>query len=156
MEAQPPIESNVTSQRDQSKGIISTGEGHSGPASAERPETERNTGQSSPVESQNKIEPRPWSEDGQTKSWARTEQLLRKDYVNPDIEAVKIICASVAAHRITAHFPAWLMCVAPSGSLKTAILESLNGLPGVHFIDRNPSVRHEKFRGRGCEIGAEG
>ena len=25
-----------------------------------------------------------------------------------------------------------------------------------HIRSRNPSVRHEKFRGRGCEIGAEG
>jgi hypothetical protein len=71
----------------------------------------------------------------QTKAWADVERLLRQDYIDPDIDAVKIICSCVAAHRITEHSPVWAMCVAPSGSLKTAILQSLDGLPTVHFVD---------------------
>jgi hypothetical protein len=71
----------------------------------------------------------------QTEAWAKVERLLREDYIDPDIEAVKIICSCVAAHRITEHSPVWAMCVAPSGSLKTAILQSLDGLPRMHFID---------------------
>lgn len=71
----------------------------------------------------------------QTKAWAKVERLLREDYIDPDIEAVKIICSCVAAHRITEHPSVWAMCVAPSGSLKTAILQSLDGLPTMHFID---------------------
>ena len=71
----------------------------------------------------------------QSKAWANVERLLRQDYTNPDIDAVKIICSCVAAHRIVEHPPVWVMCVAPSASLKTAILQSLDSLPSVHFID---------------------
>jgi hypothetical protein len=71
----------------------------------------------------------------QSKAWAKVECLLRQDYINPDIDAARIICSCVAAHRIVGHPPVWAMCVAPSGSLKTAILQSLDGLPTVHFID---------------------
>src|SRR5215831_244195 len=71
----------------------------------------------------------------QALAWAAVERLLRQDYVKPDIEAVKIVCSCFAAHRITDHPPVWLMCVAPSGSLKTAILQCLDGLLTVHFID---------------------
>src|SRR5215472_16603672 len=71
----------------------------------------------------------------QALAWAAVERLLRQDYVKPDIEAVKIVCSCFAAHRITDHPPVWAMCVAPSGSLKTAILQCLVGLPTVHFID---------------------
>src|ERR1700691_6189263 len=71
----------------------------------------------------------------QSGAWAKVERLLRQDYIDPDIDAVKIICSCVAAHRIVEHPPVWAMCVAPSGSLKTAILQSLDGLPTVHFID---------------------
>jgi hypothetical protein len=71
----------------------------------------------------------------QAEAWAKVERLLRQDYIDPDIDAVKIICSCVAAHRIIEHPPVWAMCVAPSGSLKTAILQSLDGLPSMHFID---------------------
>jgi hypothetical protein len=75
------------------------------------------------------------SAERQAKAWASVERLLRQDYVNPDIDAVMIICSCVAAHRLVEHPPVWTMCIAPSGSLKTAILQSLDGLPTVHFID---------------------
>jgi hypothetical protein len=63
----------------------------------------------------------------QSRAWANVERLLRQDYVDADLVAVKIVCSCVAAHRITSHPPVWAMCVAPSGSLKTAILQSLDG-----------------------------
>jgi len=75
------------------------------------------------------------SHEQQSKAWAKVERLLRQDYVDADVDAVRIICSCVAAHRITSHPPVWAMCVAPSGSLKTAILQSLDGLPTVHFVD---------------------
>jgi hypothetical protein len=94
----------------------------------------------------------------QTEAWANVERLLRQDYIEPDIDAVKIICSCVAAHRITEHPPVWAMCVAPSGSLKTAILQSLDGLPTVHFIDevtpntfvsgRIPERKEDEEKGR--------
>jgi hypothetical protein len=77
----------------------------------------------------------PPNSERQANAWAKVDCLLRQDYLDPDIEAVKIVCSSVAAHRVTKHPPVWAMCVAPSGSLKTAILECINGLPTVHFVD---------------------
>jgi hypothetical protein len=98
------------------------------------------------------------SGEQQSKAWAKVEGLLRQDYIDPDIDAVKIICSCVAAHRIGEHPPVWVMCVAPSGSLKTAILQSLDGLPTVHFIDevtpntfvsgRIPERTEEEEKGR--------
>ncbi len=94
----------------------------------------------------------------QAKARAEVERLLRQDYIDPDIDAVKIICSCVAAHRLTEHPPVWAMCVAPSGSLKTAILQSLDGLPTVHFIDevtpntfvsgRIPERKEEEQKGK--------
>ena len=97
------------------------------------------------------------SAEQQAEAWTNVDRLLRQDYVNPDIDAVRIICACVAAHRLVEHPPVWAMCVAPSGSLKTAILQSLDGLPTVHFIDEvTPNTfvsgripeRREEERGR--------
>jgi hypothetical protein len=78
---------------------------------------------------------RELNSEQQAEAWAEVERFLRQDYIDPDINAVRIICSCVAAHRITEHPAVWAMCVAPSGSLKTAILQSLDGLPTMHFID---------------------
>ena len=67
--------------------------------------------------------------------WKEVEAALLASFDKPDIEAAKILFASVAAHRITDHPPAWNMLIAPSGSMKTALLDTLQGLPGVHFVD---------------------
>ncbi len=72
---------------------------------------------------------------GMAGPWESVVRLLRTHYVDPDIEAAKVVFAAVAAHKLKDHPPAWVMAVAPSGSLKTAILDSLQGLPGIHFID---------------------
>jgi len=48
---------------------------------------------------------------------------------------IQVILAAVAAHRIQDHPPVWVLAIAPPGSMKTAILESLHGLPSVHFVD---------------------
>jgi hypothetical protein len=68
-------------------------------------------------------------------AWQKVEEILRADYCDADALAVRVVCAAVAAHRITDFPPAWIMAVAPSGSLKTVVLESLAGLPSVHFVD---------------------
>ena len=67
--------------------------------------------------------------------WNRLEEFIRSNYENPDIGAVKVIFASVAAHRITEYPPAWVLAEAPSGSMKTEILRALEGLPSVHLVD---------------------
>jgi len=69
-------------------------------------------------------------------AWQDVEQVLLSHFHKPDIEAVKVFFACVAAHKITDFPMAWLMIVAPPGSLKTALLESLRFLNlNIHYID---------------------
>ncbi len=67
--------------------------------------------------------------------WKHIEEILEANYDHPDLQAAKVLCAGVAAHRIIEHPPAWELLIAPSGSMKTDLLESLRGLPRVHFVD---------------------
>ncbi len=67
--------------------------------------------------------------------WNRLEALFKQHFFQPDIEAAKVILACVAAHRIFEYPPAWSMAIAVAGSMKTVILESLDGLPDVYLID---------------------
>jgi hypothetical protein len=68
-------------------------------------------------------------------AWERVESILRENYNEPDIEAAKIFYSVVAAHCITEYPPCWLLGIAPSGSMKTDLIESLRGLPRIHFAD---------------------
>lgn len=67
--------------------------------------------------------------------WQKVENILVHNYQNPELEAVKVILASVAAHRISEFPPSWPMAIAPAGSMKTEILKTLDGLPSVYFLD---------------------
>jgi hypothetical protein len=67
--------------------------------------------------------------------WNRVEEFIRSNYENPDIGAVKVLFACVAAHRIADYAPVWTLAEAPSGSMKTEILRALDGLPSVYFVD---------------------
>ncbi len=67
--------------------------------------------------------------------WESLQAVLLTHYHEPDLEAARTIFAAVVAHRLTGQ-PVWLMLVAPPGSMKTELLESLGGLPRVHVIDR--------------------
>ena len=67
--------------------------------------------------------------------WMAIEDKLQRNFEKPDIEAAKLLFASVAAHRIVQYPPAWIMAIAPSGSMKTALLDTLQDLPSVHFVD---------------------
>jgi len=78
---------------------------------------------------------RPVSPGQQADSWRRVEHILERDYEQPDFDGAKVIFSCVAAHRIVEYQPVWVMAVAPSGSLKTAILEGLRGLPHTLFVD---------------------
>ncbi len=68
-------------------------------------------------------------------AWTAVETSLRLNFESPDIEAAKLLFAAVAAHRIVEYPPAWIMAIAPSGSMKTALLDTLQDLPSVHFVD---------------------
>src|SRR5579863_4124494 len=67
--------------------------------------------------------------------WKAVEAALWAHFHQPDIEAAQILFASVAAHRIVDYPPSWNMLVAPSGSMKTALLETLRDLKSVHHPD---------------------
>jgi hypothetical protein len=67
--------------------------------------------------------------------WQQIETFLTENYLNPDIDAAKIMFATVASHRIADYPPAWAMGIAPAGSMKTEILKSLDGLPSVYLVD---------------------
>ena len=60
--------------------------------------------------------------------------LLNEHWHEPDIQGIQALYAGVAAHNQSGQ-PVWPMLVAPPGSLKTEMLESLRPLPGVHTID---------------------
>jgi hypothetical protein len=68
-------------------------------------------------------------------SWASVEAILRDNYENPDIEAAKGFYSAVAGHRIEECAPSWPLIIAPSGSMKTDLVESLRELPNVHLVD---------------------
>jgi hypothetical protein len=67
--------------------------------------------------------------------WGTVAKVLRENYESPDLEAAQLFCAAVAAHRLSSFPPAWVLAIAPPGSMKTDLLESLRGLPRVHFVD---------------------
>lgn len=80
------------------------------------------------------VSPFPSSESSSA-LWMAIEDKLQRNFEKPDIEAAKLLFASVAAHRIVQYPPAWIMAIAPSGSMKTALLDTLQDLPSVHFVD---------------------
>jgi hypothetical protein len=70
-----------------------------------------------------------------SEAWSELDSVITGNFQNPDMEAAKILFSSIAAHKISDSPPVWPMLIAPSGSMKTALLEGLRGLPGVHFVD---------------------
>lgn len=68
-------------------------------------------------------------------AWQRLAAVLERNYSSPDLEAARILYSAVAAHRLTESVPTWPLLIAPPGSIKTDLLESLRGLPSVHFVD---------------------
>lgn len=67
-------------------------------------------------------------------AWQSVEDAIRKHHHDPDLQAARMLYACVAAHRLDGP-PVWPMLVAPPGSMKTELLNGLNGLSNVHFID---------------------
>ena len=70
-----------------------------------------------------------------TYPWENLASVLSKHHHKPDLEAVRAVYAACAAHRLNGS-PVWTMNVAPPGSMKTELIEALDGLPGVHLIDQ--------------------
>ena len=68
-------------------------------------------------------------------AWPKVEQTLLTYFHQPDVEAARALYSGFAAHRLSGT-PVWPMIVAPPGSLKTEMLNALDGLYGIHFIDQ--------------------
>jgi hypothetical protein len=67
--------------------------------------------------------------------WQAVEDTLTRYWYQPDLQAIQVQLACIAAHYITEYPPAWCMSIAPPGSAKTVILEAMKGLPNFHQID---------------------
>lgn len=66
--------------------------------------------------------------------FSHVERVLLKYCHQPDLQAAYAFYAGVAAHALPGQ-PVWVMLVAQPGSGKTELLESLDGLSFVHFVD---------------------
>lgn len=63
------------------------------------------------------------------------ESVLRANFYEPDIQAVRIVLGAIQAHRLKQGDPAWLFVVAPPGSGKTTItIMGTCGLPDVRML----------------------
>jgi hypothetical protein len=67
--------------------------------------------------------------------WDEVSAVLWKHYHEPDTEGARALYAAVAAHDLGGQ-PVWPMIIAPPGSMKTELLNALEGLTGVHLIDK--------------------
>jgi hypothetical protein len=76
------------------------------------------------------------SPEVRAEKWARVEAVLHKYFHNPEIPMAKAILASIAS-QVLKEYPCscWLMVTAPPGSMKTALLMALEGLPRFYFVD---------------------
>ncbi len=72
----------------------------------------------------------------QARAWRRVEQVILDNFHKPDIQAIMATLACAAAHRVREFPPAWPLLIAPPGSMKTALVEGLQGLPRVYFVDK--------------------
>src|SRR5581483_465565 len=63
---------------------------------------------------------------------AGLNELLEEWYYKPDLQAVRIVLGTIAAHYLNIGDPAWLFIVAPPGAGKTTMsLMGAAGLPQV-------------------------
>ena len=68
-------------------------------------------------------------------AWEAVEAAILTHHHKPDLEAARILYSGVAAHWLEGA-PVWPMLVGPPGSMKTELLNGMDGLPNVHFIDQ--------------------
>jgi hypothetical protein len=70
-----------------------------------------------------------------TKLWSDVEQVIKTHFYQPDLQATRALYAAIKAHSF-AGAPVWPMLVAPPGSMKTELLNALEGIEGVHLVDQ--------------------
>src|SRR5262245_13216091 len=67
--------------------------------------------------------------------WQNVEATLLRHYSKPDLLAARALYAAIAAHTLKGQ-PVWPMLVGPPGSMKTELLNGLQGLKRVEFVDQ--------------------
>jgi hypothetical protein len=70
-----------------------------------------------------------------SQSWDAVRRVLEAHFHQPDLQAVRVVYSSVAAHKLRGP-QVWPMVVGPPGSMKTELLSALDGLFGVHLVDQ--------------------
>lgn len=68
-------------------------------------------------------------------NWQSVSRALTAHHHKPDLEAARAVYSAIAAHHLSGA-PVWPMIVAPPGSMKTVLLEALDGLLDCHFVDK--------------------
>jgi hypothetical protein len=75
------------------------------------------------------------SRDTQTQALDRLDKILRRWFHEPDMQAIRIVMASIKSHYLDLGDPAWLFVVAPPGSGKTTTsIMGAAGLDQVHTL----------------------
>lgn len=72
--------------------------------------------------------------DNPTTPFEELAKLIYETYLVVDPGILKLLCASVIAHRLPAD-PVWIFIVAGSSGGKTELLNALNDIPNVHPLD---------------------
>ena len=67
--------------------------------------------------------------------WKQVASTLAAHYYKPDIEGARGLYSAVAAHYLVGP-QVWPMIVAPPGSMKTELVEALDGIHDLHLIDK--------------------
>lgn len=69
------------------------------------------------------------------KTWSDVEDVIKKHYYQPDVQAARALYSAIAAHALKGP-QVWPMLIAPPGSMKTELLAALDGVPLVHLVDQ--------------------
>ena len=65
----------------------------------------------------------------------RLDAVLRKHFHNPDVQAIRVVMATIKSHYMNLGDPAWLFVIAPPGSGKTTTtVMGAAGLPQVQIL----------------------
>jgi hypothetical protein len=77
----------------------------------------------------------PSDSPGVAEAWEDFKRVLKRHFYEPDIDGALALYAGAAAHFIHGT-PVWPMLVGPPGSMKTELLNGMDGLGTTHFIDQ--------------------
>lgn len=74
------------------------------------------------------------SKETETSPWDEVLNALYTHYHEPDVLAARVLYSAVAAHDLKGQ-PVWPMAVAPPSTMKTELIQALDGLPRIYSLD---------------------